>query len=47
MTAETTVLHATPIWFPQTQTWMYNQVAVGPREVGSHVVCERTENLDN
>jgi colanic acid/amylovoran biosynthesis glycosyltransferase len=42
-----TILHSFPIWLPQTQTWMYSQVAELQRlGVDAHVVCERTENLD-
>lgn len=42
-----TVLHSFPVWLPQTQTWMYNQVAELQRlGVDAHVVCERAENLD-
>lgn len=42
-----TVAHSFPIWLPQTQTWMHNQVAELQRlGVDAHVVCERTENLD-
>ena len=42
-----TVLHSFPIWLPQTQTWMHSQVAELQRlGVDAHVVCERTENLD-
>ncbi len=41
------VIHAFPVWLPQTQTWMYSQVAELQRlDVEVHVVCERTENLD-
>jgi len=40
------VVHSSPVWLPQTQTWMYNQVRYLPPEVESHIVCERTENLD-
>lgn len=40
------VLHSFPVWLPQTQTWMYNQVRYLPRDIEAHVVCERTENLD-
>lgn len=41
------VIHSSPIWLPQTQTWMYNQVKQLQRlGVGAHVVCRRTENLD-
>ena len=42
----TTVIHSFPFWLPQTQTWMYNQIRYLPEEVACHVVCERTENLD-
>ena len=42
-----TVIHSYPVWLPQTQTWMYNQIdALGEHGVEAHVVCERTENLD-
>ena len=42
-----TVLHSFPIWLPQTQTWMYSQVAELQRlGVDTHVVCEKTEHLD-
>lgn len=42
-----TVLHAFPTWLPQTQTWMYNQVAeLQHLGLHAHVVCEQTENLD-
>lgn len=40
------IIHSFPIWLPQTQTWMYHQVKFLPEQVESHVVCERTENLD-
>jgi len=41
------VLHSYPVWLPQTQTWMYSQVTELQRlGVEAHVVCERTENLD-
>ncbi|MEW6085428.1 MAG: glycosyltransferase [Chloroflexota bacterium] len=39
-------VHSFPVWLPQTQTWMYTQVKHLPEFVESHVVCERTENLD-
>jgi colanic acid/amylovoran/stewartan biosynthesis glycosyltransferase WcaL/AmsK/CpsK len=40
-------LHSFPLWLPQTQTWMYTQVAE-LQKLGAnvHVVCERTDNLD-
>ncbi len=40
------VLHSTFRWLPQTQTWLYNQIRYLPPEVENHVVCERSENLD-
>ena len=41
------VLHSFPVWLPQTQTWMYNQVhQLQQMGVDAHVVCERTQNLD-
>lgn len=47
MTEPTTVVHAFPIWLPQTQTWMHSQVAeLQSLGMDAHVVCERTENLD-
>ena len=44
--AKIRVIHSFPVWLPQTQTWMYNQVKYLPGEVEVHVVCERTTNLD-
>jgi len=41
-----TVLHSFPVWLPQTQTWMYNQVRHLPEGVEYHIVCEKTQNLD-
>ena len=41
----TTVIHSFPVWLPQTQTWLYNQVRFLPADVACHVVCGRTENL--
>ncbi len=42
-----TVLHSFPVWLGQTLTWMHTQVAELQRlGVDAHVVCERTENLD-
>jgi colanic acid/amylovoran biosynthesis glycosyltransferase len=41
-----TVLHSCPVWLPQTQTWLYNQVRALPAEVENHVACLRTENID-
>jgi colanic acid/amylovoran biosynthesis glycosyltransferase len=40
------VAHIIPTWLPQTQTWMYNQIRFLPAEVEAHILCERTENLD-
>lgn len=40
------IVHSCPVWLPQTQTWMYTQVAELQR-LGAkcHVVCDSTENL--
>lgn len=41
------VVHSNPVWLPQTQTWIHAQISHLPsHRVDSHVVCERTENLD-
>ncbi|HEX9637828.1 MAG TPA: glycosyltransferase [Acidobacteriota bacterium] len=40
------VVHSQPTWLPQTATWIYNQVRFLPPEVTSHIVCDRTENLE-
>jgi colanic acid/amylovoran biosynthesis glycosyltransferase len=45
-TKKITVIHSFPVWLPQTQTWMYNQVRYLPDDIEAHIVCERTENLD-
>ena len=42
----TVVIQSTPIWLPQTQTWMYNQAKYLPDDIESHIVCEKVENLD-
>jgi len=42
----TSVVHSFPVWLPQTQTWMYNQVKFLPEDIITHIVCEKTENLD-
>ncbi|AFY81400.1 glycosyltransferase [Oscillatoria acuminata] len=40
------IIHSSPSWLPQTQTWMYNQIRYLPEECENHIVCERTKNLD-
>src|ERR1700678_2607879 len=41
------VIHSFPDWLPLTQTWMHTQVRCLPADhIEPHVVCERTENLD-
>lgn len=39
-------IHSFPVWLPQTQTWMYNQVKYLPDSIQSHVVCEQTQHLE-
>jgi colanic acid/amylovoran biosynthesis glycosyltransferase len=41
-----TVLHHAPVWLPQTEIWLFDQVSQLPEWVENHVFCERTENLD-
>ena len=40
------VLHSVPVWLPQTETWLYDQILQLPSWVESSVVCEELENLD-
>lgn len=40
------VIHSSPVWLPQTQTWMYTQVKYLPNNIETHIVCDRTEHLD-
>jgi colanic acid/amylovoran biosynthesis glycosyltransferase len=40
------VIHISGVWLPQTETWMYNQVKYLPQDIECHILCEKTENLD-
>ena len=41
------VIHSSTVWLPQTQTWLYELVhGLQIRGIESHVVCEKTSNLD-
>ncbi|MEW5804785.1 MAG: glycosyltransferase [bacterium] len=40
------VFHYIPSWLFKTETWLYNQVRFLPPEIENHIVCEKTENLD-
>ena len=40
------VIQSLPVWLPQTQTWIYNQIKYLPNQILSHIVCGKTENLD-
>lgn len=41
------VLHISPSWLPQTQTWLHALIAEQQRlGVSAHVVCQQTENRD-
>jgi len=47
MTLPLVVLHSHPVWLGNTMTWLYNEVRdLPPAEIESHIVCHRTENLD-
>jgi len=40
-------MHSFPVWLPQTQTWMYNQVIqLQLQGIETHVVCDSTKNPD-
>ena len=39
-----TVAHSFPVWLPQTQTWLYNQVRFLPSEVRSHILCKELQH---
>ena len=41
-----TVVHSVPVWLPNTATYLYNLVRYLPPEIGNHVVCGATQNLD-
>ncbi len=40
------IFHSFPTWLPVTQNWMYDQVRFLPSSIECHVICEKTENLD-
>ena len=40
------IIQSAPVWLPQTQTWMFEQLRALPSEFECHVCCERIENLD-
>jgi len=40
------VAHRYPVWLGTTLKWLYDQIRLLPEEIESHVLCERTENLD-
>jgi colanic acid/amylovoran biosynthesis glycosyltransferase len=41
-----TLLHTIPVWLPQTETWIYNQVHYLQSNVETHIICETTKHLD-
>ncbi len=41
-----TVAHSFPVWLPQTQTWLYNQVRFLPDDVTSHILCKELQHQD-
>lgn len=40
------ILHTSSIWLPQTQTWMFTQCKYLPAPFEQHILCTRTQNLD-
>ncbi len=41
-----TVIHSVSVWLPLTERWLYDQVRFLPAGFENHVICERTQNLD-
>ncbi|MDI6400548.1 glycosyltransferase [Balneolaceae bacterium ANBcel3] len=40
------VAHSFPVWLPQTQTWLFNQVRFLPDHIQSDIICKVTQHLD-
>ncbi len=40
------VIQSVSVWLPQTMTWIYNQAKYLPVHIETHIVCGKTENLD-
>lgn len=40
------VVQSLPAWLPLTEGWIYHQLKHLPGDIQCHIVCERTENLD-
>jgi len=40
------VVHSTQIWLSRTMTWLYTQISCMPPHVENHIVCDKTEHLD-
>lgn len=38
--------HYHPVWLPMTMTWLYNQIEGLNKFAVNHIICEKTENLD-
>lgn len=41
-----TVVHYYSSWLPRTMPWLYNLIRFLPSEVNNHIVCRKTENLE-
>ncbi len=39
------VVHHVPIWLPQTEVWLYDQLTHLPEWIENHIICEATANL--
>jgi colanic acid/amylovoran biosynthesis glycosyltransferase len=44
--SRTVVAQSLPVWLPLTESWVYHQLQRLPSDIVCHVVCERTQNLD-
>ncbi len=40
------VIHYSPVWLPQTQTFVFTQIKYLPSDIEVHVICEKVENLE-
>lgn len=40
------VVHSMHLWLAKTMTWLHTQVTALPQHIESHIVCDRTLNLD-
>jgi colanic acid/amylovoran biosynthesis glycosyltransferase len=42
-----TIAHSCYVWLPLTENWIYHQIAYLPKDVKTHVIAEKSENLNS